>query len=432
MKADKLIVSFLLLCFALSAQAHASNGIDVLHTFSGGNDGSYPYAGLVSDAAGNIYGTTQIGGAYGAGTVFKLSPSSNGKWEFSVLYTFTGGVDGGNPLGSLVFDPAGHAYSTVSSGGANGLGGVFELAPPAQNDAGKAWREKVLYSFEGGSDGAIPFGNVLFDAAGNLWGTTSIGGTAHIGCPPIKGCGTIYALTPTGDGGWKERIVHRFSDAFKDGSIPRAGLVADAAGNLYGTTYEGGDTLACNGDGCGMVYELEFASTNHYTYKKLVDFNVNNGAYAQGPLFIGPNGILFGTTLYGGLDNAGTIFSLTPASGGWTFQTIYSFNVFDGLQPCGNLALDASGNIYGATYEGGTNDWGAIFQLVPGASGWTENLLYSALVGGTDFGANPLGGVMLDAANNLYMTGNQGGNLNDCQPNSGCGTVTQFNLSGTH
>jgi uncharacterized repeat protein (TIGR03803 family) len=138
------------------------------------------------------------------------------------------------------------------------------------------------------------------------------------------------------------------------------------------------------------------------------------------------DGALFGTTLFGGTDNAGIVFSLTQQSGRWKFGTVYNFDGLDGLQPAGNLAFDTVGNLYGATYEGGANDWGSIFQLVPGPNGWTENLLYSFVVGGKRFGANPLGGVIIDAAGNLYLTTNQGGNLDDCQPNSGCGAVIKL------
>src|SRR5580698_8153919 len=172
--------TLLLIC---ASQVCAAVDVTVMHAFTGGKDGAFLDSNLVADAAGNFYGTTQIGGAYGWGTVFELSPNQEGKWRFSLLYTFTGAADGGNPLGSLVFDAAGNAYSTTSSGGANGFGVVFELTPPPQGAPAKTWTESVLYSFQGGSnDGAVPFGNVVFDSAGNLYGTTSIGGRTHIGC----------------------------------------------------------------------------------------------------------------------------------------------------------------------------------------------------------------------------------------------------------
>src|SRR5271168_2950264 len=201
------MIASLLLPFA--ALAFAVTEPTLMHTFTGGNDGSYPDGSLTADAAGNLYGTTQIGGAFGWGTVFELSPTPEGKWRFSLLYTFTGGADGGNPLGNLVFDANGNAYATASSGGADGFGVIFELSPPAH--AGKAWNENVLYSFQGDGDGALPFGNVVFDAAGNLYGTTSIGGHSLINC--LAGCGTIYELSPAGNGVWTERVLHQLLDA---------------------------------------------------------------------------------------------------------------------------------------------------------------------------------------------------------------------------
>jgi uncharacterized repeat protein (TIGR03803 family) len=400
--------------------------VSVLHSFTGPKDGAYPDGILASDSAGNLYGTTQIGGVYGAGTIFELSPEPSGKWRFTLLYTFTGGADGASPLGSLVFDAAGNAYATVSSGGANGLGAVIELSPPVRG-AGKTWTEKVLYSFAGGSDGAIPFGDVVFDAAGNIFGTTSIGGKTHIGCPPAKGCGTIYELSPAGGGVWNERVIHALTDAFHEGAEPRAGLVIDAAGNLYGTTYEGGDNLFCGGMGCGAVFELlPPLKGKHWRYKNLIDFTAINGAFVRGPLTRSANGALFGTTLFGGQHDAGVVYSFTQESGHWKFRVVYNFDGIDGLQPAGNLAFDKSGNLYGATYAGGTNDWGALFQLVPNGDVWTENVLYNFVVSGKKTGAGPLAGVTLDSAGDLYLTTNQGGDLQACQPNAGCGTVIKF------
>ncbi len=412
------------LLLTLAANLYAASNVTLLHAFTGKRDGAYPDSTLTSDAAGNFYGTTQIGGAFGWGTVFKLSLSREGKWRFTVLYTFTGGTDGGNPLGNLVFDAAGNAYATTSSGGTGGFGVVFELTPPPKTNHGHTWTEKVLYSFQGGSDGAIPFGGVVFDTAGNLYGTTSIGGHMHVGC--LAGCGTIYELSPTNNG-WKETVLHRLLDAFGDGAEPRAGLVRDAAGNLYGTTYEGGNNDACNGLGCGSVFELTPpVSGKRWGFKTLIDFNGSNGALVRGGVILNGTGTLLGTTIYGGANNAGTIFSFTPGPGPGRFKTQYSFDGINGLQPSGNIVFDNAGNLYGATYQGGANDWGAVFQLVPGDNGWTENVLYNFVVSGTEFGAGPLGGVTLDAAGNLYVTTNQGGDVNDCSPNGGCGTVLKL------
>jgi len=227
------------LLLTLATQAYAAEQVTLLHSFSGGNDGAFPYASFTADAAGNLFGTSQIAGANGFGNVFQLSPIIGGGWRFSVIYEFTGGAHGGSLLGSLTFDTAGDAYGTAAGGGAQGLGDVFKLTRPKGRQAGAKWGEKVLYSFQGGTDGAIPFGSVLFDAAGNLYGMTSVGGHSHIGC--LSGCGTIYELLPRSDGRWHERVLHRFIDAFGEGAEPRTGLVSDAAGNLYGTTFSCGN-----------------------------------------------------------------------------------------------------------------------------------------------------------------------------------------------
>jgi len=156
---------FTIVLLALVTQAHAAD-ITLLHTFTGGNDGAFPYSGLTADAAGHLYGTTPTAGAFGAGTVFQLSPVAGGDWKFSTIFEFTGGTDGASPLGSLVFDAAGNGYATAGGGGAQGHGVVFELSPPKNLESGAKWTEKVLYNFQGATDGAIPFGNVIFDAAG--------------------------------------------------------------------------------------------------------------------------------------------------------------------------------------------------------------------------------------------------------------------------
>ena len=415
------ITTVLLVTFA--AQVYADGRATVLHTFTGGADGSYPDGSLTADAAGNLYGTTQTGGTFGAGTAFELSPDSNGHWEFTVLHEFTGGTDGGNPLGGLVFDTEGNAFLTASSGGANGLGLVLELSPPADPAPGAAWHETELYSFQGGSDGAIPFGNVIFDASGNLYGTTSIGGHSHINC--LAGCGTIYQLSRTASGRVHETVLHRFLDAFNEGAEPRTGLIFGGDGNLYGTTYYGGDP-SCASNGCGTVFELTQTSEGKLHFETLLAFNGSNGAFPRAGVTFSGTGTLFGAASNGGALNDGTVFSMTNASGSWKFGNLYSFDGLNGLEPSGTLALDSEGNLYGTAYEGGANDWGAVFQLVPSPGGWTENLLYSFAVSGQGFGSNPFDGVLLDGGGNLYLTTNQGGNLNYCQPNSGCGTVVEF------
>jgi uncharacterized repeat protein (TIGR03803 family) len=410
---------FTLGVFTASAAEASHGSVTTVHTFAG-TDGSFSTSGLSADAAGNLYGTTQIGGASNAGVVFRLSPTENGV-KYTVLYTFTGGADGGNPLGTLVFDSQGNAYGTVSSGGTAGLGAVYKLTPV---ENGKPWSESVLYSFQGGSDGQIPFGEVVFDAAGNLYGTTSRGGVTHLGCFQ-SGCGTIYELSPTSNGQWQETILHDFSDANGEGAEPRAGVVFDSAGNLYGTTNSGGNNSvsACNtfnSDGCGTVFELMPASGGQWNLVTLVDFNFFNGAIPRSGVTLDGKGNLFGATSGGGAFSGGTVFSLTQKSGEWTAGKLHSFPPHS--QPSGNVAFDTDGNLYSTTYQGGTSDSGSVFELVPTKSGWSEQVLYNFPLTGQRTGENPLDGVLIHNGA-LFLTTTQGGNLNDCSPDPGCGTV---------
>jgi uncharacterized repeat protein (TIGR03803 family) len=218
----------------------------ILHSFSGG-DGAYPVGGLVFDHAGNLYGTASSGGnlncdaPHGCGTVFKLTPNSDGSWSETVLYSFSGEPDGFGPNATLVFDVAGNLYGTTASGGLfQGDGIVFELKPNSDG----TWTEQILHRFVK-SDGSNPAAKLTFDAAGNLYGTTTTGG-------PF-GSGTVFKLAPNGDGNWTENVLHSFS--VTDGSDPLGGVVFDSAGNLYGTTSMGGSIRDCSGR-CGLVYKL--------------------------------------------------------------------------------------------------------------------------------------------------------------------------------
>ncbi len=215
--------------FMLSPTPNGTWVKKVIHNFTGGKDGATGSLGdLLFDAAGNIYGVTEQGGANGVGTVYKLSPSPSGKWTFTVLYTFKGMPDGANPYGGLIWDSAGNLYGTTYFGGTVGMGTVFQLTP----GPGGKWQENVLYSFLGDTDGSLPTSTLIFDTKGNLFGTTSAGGR------PTCDCGTVFKLTLAG-GAWKEKIVHFFGKGF-DAYAPNYGLTFDAAGNLYGASPAGG------------------------------------------------------------------------------------------------------------------------------------------------------------------------------------------------
>ena len=352
---------FITTLFATGAQAAAAD--NVLHSFKNdGTDGNYPYAGLIFDAAGNLYGTTSAGGTNSAGTVFELTPAGGGTWTEKVLHNFGSGTDGKTPYAGLIFDAAGNLYGTTLAGGTNGAGTVFELTPAG----GGTWTEKVLWSFGNGTDGYSPSGSLIFDAAGNLYGTTQYGGTSI--------SGTVFELTPAAGGTWTEKVLWSFGSG-ADGAYPPDGLIFDAAGNLYGTAYHGG------AHGYGTVFELTPAGGGTWTEKVLWSFgNGMDGGYPESGLIFDAAGNLYGTTFSKGSDGGGTVFELTPAAGGtWTEQVLHNFGSgTDGAKPYAGLVLDAAGNLYGTTYLGGSYGGGTVFRL--NAQG--ETLLYS--FSGTD------------------------------------------------
>jgi uncharacterized repeat protein (TIGR03803 family) len=269
-----------------------------LYSFpSSGKHGSDPFAGLIFDSAGNLYGTTSEGGAYGSGTVFELSPQTGGSWGQKVLHSFGKGQDGQQPFVSVTMDNAGNIFGATAFGGAYSNGTIFELMPKA----GGGWNERVLHSFGNGVDGQLPFvngGSLTLDRAGNLYGTTYLGGAF--------GSGTAFELIRQRGEGWKEKMLHNFEDD-NDGGLPESNLIFDSAGNLYGTTYEGGEFV------CGVLFKL-----------------------------------------------------VPHKNGAWSEQTVYSFgNGADGCDPVGNIVFDAAGNLFGTTQFGGLNQEGTVWEIKP-------------------------------------------------------------------
>jgi uncharacterized repeat protein (TIGR03803 family) len=367
----------------------------VLHSFGSGADGIDPTSGLIIDAAGNLYGTTAQGGTRNCGTVFELSPAQGGGWIETVLHSFNNnGTDGWYPSrDGLVGDAAGNLYGTTIYGPGDGI--VFEVSP----SEGGGWSEKVIYAFGSQGDGRNPNGSLVFDAAGNLYGTTSNGG---IYCVDNQGCGTVFELSPTQGGGWTEKVLHSFNDDGIDGVGPAAGLILDGAGNLYGTTGEGGTP-----GGEGTVFELS-PTQDSWTEKVLHTFGpLPDGEDPWAGLVFDAAGNLYGTTIEGGAYNYGTVFELSPTqSGGWTETVLHSFNNngTDGFEPVnGSLILDAAGNLYGTTQSGGNTGEGTVFEISPnGNGGWTERVLHS--FDNPADGNWPLAGLTFDAAGNLYGT----------------------------
>jgi len=369
---------------------------NVLYSFGANSgDGNYPYAGLTFDHAGNLYGTTEWAGAYSSGgTVFELSPAVGGGWTEKTLYNFNPHNKGGsNPYGGVIVDAAGNLYGTAAGGGAYGYGTVFELSP--QSDG--TWTESTLHEFGNGNDGKAPQSTLIFDAAGNLYGNTWAGGAYTYG--------TAFKLTPQTGGKWSEKLLHNFGNN-KDGQNPAAGLVFDTAGNLYGTTAGGGNYSH------GTAFELTPKAGGAWTEAAVHEFG-NSSTDAQGPyaaLILDRAGNLYGTTASGGTYGGGTAFELKPkAGGGWTETILSDFNNSgsDGAFPYGGLIFDASGNLYGTTYLGGTGVYGTVFKLTPTGSAWTETALSNFY--GEGNGSKPLSGLIFDTAGNLYGTTEFGG-----------------------
>jgi uncharacterized repeat protein (TIGR03803 family) len=287
----------------------------VLHDFAV-SDGANPYAGLIFDSKGNLYGTTSGGGNMsactgGCGVVFELSPAGKGRWTETVLYAFQGS-DGEGPYGPVTFDSAGNLYGTTQFGGAHGSGTVFKLGPGSQG-----WTNTVLHSFKSDTkDGYEPRYGVSFDIKGNLYGTTTFGGTEG-----EQGWGIAFRLTPIEGGGWKETILHSFDRAKFGGGAVTSGLVQDQQGNLYGTTAWGGnyDCPSGGGLGCGTVFKLAQAD-GKWTESVLHSFGKGeDGKFPGGGLARSSTGPLFGLANQGGYtgdpcgkDGCGVVFEITP------------------------------------------------------------------------------------------------------------------------
>lgn len=386
------LVVALALTFVVAQPASAQT-LTVLHNFTGSLDGAAPYAGLKIDAAGNLYGTASGGGTNSVGVVFKMSVK-NSNWLFTPLYSFKGyDGDGAVPYARVVRDSNGLIYGSTVAGGGTNDGTIFQLRPSATPPASvmSPWTERQLYSFTVGNDGFGPQGDLVFDRSGNLYGTTNAGGTYNIG--------VVFQLVPTSGGDWTENVIYNFDG--KGGAYPFAGVTMDQAGNLYGTSYQGG---AYN---YGTVYEL---SPPDWTETTLYSFTGgNDGGNPTAGLIRDPLGNLYGATLYGG-NGGGTVFELSPSNGGWTYTLLYAFTGSSYGGPQGHLVMDAAGKLYGTTLAEGASNNGNVFKLVPSSGGWTYTDLYD-FTGGLD-GGRPLDGLVLDRGSNIYGTASIGGSYN--------------------
>jgi uncharacterized repeat protein (TIGR03803 family) len=381
----------------LSGGADAQYKETIAHAFTGGNDGALPYAGLIADAQGNLYGTTGEGGgsgcgeSRGCGVVFELTPQG----KETVLYAFGGGSDGAYPSAGLIADARGNLYGTTEEGGGackrGACGTVFEVTPQGQ--------ESVLYAF--GANGLDPAGGLVADSQGDLYGTTMYSHAQRC----RYGCGTIFELTPQDS----ETVIHAFKGG-RGGHWPQAGLTADSQGNLYGAATAGG--RGCN-LGCGALFKVtpQHAESLLYAFK-----GGNDGAYPGSALIADAQGNLYGATEEGGGSGCsqnlgcGTIFKVTPDG---KETVLYRFaGGSDGAAPAAALVADAQGNFYGTTAEGGGGGCGgigcgAVFEVTPQGH---ESVLY-AFAGGND-GAEPSAALTFDAQGDLYGTTLVGGSAN--------------------
>ncbi len=401
-----------LLCvFALIievAPARAASREKVLLSFDA-NDGNYPLADLIFDSAGNLYGTVARGTFHGNGGVFELIPDGKGNWTEKVLYSFHG-KDGSYPASRLVFDQAGNLYGTTEAGGdegcGSGCGTVFELSPTG---AGK-WTETILhiFSFDRWSEGIRP-NSVILGADGDLYGTTVTGGD-------LNGDGLVFKLAPGQRGEWTETVLYTFA-GYPDGANPLAGLIFDSLGNLYGITNSGGNDEGCE-SGCGTVFQMTPGTDAQWTEKIIYDSDWAGGAFLSAPLTADSDGNLYSTAPAGGDYGYGVVFELE--SGSWAETLLYSFPKGGPMgYPCAAVTFDKAGNLYSASFGG--HNRGAVFELLrPARSGatWTNRILH--VFHGED-GAQPFAGVVLDSAGNLYGTTRIGG-THACHTH-GCGTV---------
>jgi uncharacterized repeat protein (TIGR03803 family) len=365
----------------------------VIYSFTDQSDGADPTSPLTLDMDGNLYGEASGGrGLYGV--VFQLTPSLTGSWRETTLHSFYGGSNGAYPTGGVILGAPGKFFGVTAGGGAYSEGTVFELTRPS------ALQVIVLYNFQEESNQGTSPNSLIRDQAGNLYGTTLNGG--------INGLGTVFELSPGYDGSWTYQEIFTFTyggNYAQYGAYPYGALTMDRAGNLYGTTFEGGEY------GNGTVFELTNTSEG---WKESLLYNFTGGDNGAGPLagvIFDTQGNLFGTTSSGGQDEVGTVFQLTPTRGGWVHQVLYNFTGgLDGGSPYyGSLAMDAAGNLFGTTKNGGDAQLGTVFKLVRGrgSHNWRETVLHS-FTGAPD-GVNPVFGLVLDPGGNLYGTTPTGG-----------------------
>jgi uncharacterized repeat protein (TIGR03803 family) len=384
-----------LFVIALSLVTASATTTDVIFSFEE-EEGEYADTDLETDNAGNIYGTTVLGGEFGGGTVFQLSPAPNG-WAHTVLYSFTGGADGGEPYKGVSIDLRGNLYGTAVTGGSGGCEGGCGVVYKLTRSNG-TWNQTVIYAFTGGDDGSGPGARVMVDRRGNVYGMTPTGGA--------NGVGTIYKLHPHA-GSWDFQVIHTFTGG-DDGATGSAGRMLLRNGRLYGAATAGGMY------GSGVVFELTPTPVGEWDFRALYSFHGQpDGSFPYGALLRAASGKIYGTTYYGGENGIGAVYELSPRPvGEWDGRVIYSFqNGSDGNSPISNLVRDLHGNLYGTTSEGGLGS-GTIFKLKPiGGGQWTESVVHP--FAGPPDGGFSYNGMVVDRFGNFYGATVHGGTDDD-------------------
>jgi hypothetical protein len=455
------LLPFIIGVLGFGVQACAEWNEKVLYSFQGIPDGATPVGGVVFDSAGNLYGATTDGGADNCpgiaqcGTVFELKPPAQkgGTWTETVLYVFKGKTanDGSTPAGGVILDKQGNIYGTTGYGGSGdcvllgtktGCGTVWELNPPNEKD-GK-WTETILYSFQSAKDGWLPQGALTFDSAGNLYGATEFGGNKGTTCNSLFGgqCGTVFELSPPSRSSrkWIEKVLHNFAGGTKgerssDGAEPNGGLVLDGTGNIFGTTYYGGDNAGkCDGGvggiGCGAVFKLVPPAVEGGAWIEKILFRLDghDGVDPASGVFLDKRGIAYFTTIAGGGGGfpSGVVAQLAPGvEGMWKILLLHSFqDNGDGGVPMAPVVSDAKGDIFGTASEGGGAGGGTLFELTPESNHWNFRTLYSFT--GKPDGSYPSGPLAIDRDGNMLGTTQRSGTGQTCG-SYGCGTV--FKLS---
>ena len=398
------LAALVMACIGLGSGPKAHGGTNVIYSFAGDEDGEYADTDLAIDKAGNLYGTTVLGGDFGSGTVFQLSPSPNG-WVHTVLYSFTGSADGGEPYKGVTLDAEGNLYGTAVTGGSGSCEGGCGVAYKLEH---RTWTESVVHAFTGGDDGSGPGARLTIDGQGNLYGMAPTGGA--------NGLGTIYQIQPNGNS-WTFKVIHTFTGG-SDGSSGSAGQMLLRGGLLYGAATAGGIYSK------GTVFSLKPTHTGEWIFKTIYSFRGQPDAgFPYGGLLFDGAGRLYGTTYYDGAYNLGAVYELFPQQvGEWKERVLYNFQGGgDGQNSISNLVLDASGNLYGTTSEGGLGS-GVIFQLTPTANArWSESVPHQFQ--GPPDGAFAYNGMVADASGNFYGATVHGGA-------DGEGAIYQFTPNG--